>query len=47
MSEAAELLTETIGIAAAIFAMTLVPFVGLAALVAAVVILCRYFRRSK
>jgi Mn2+/Fe2+ NRAMP family transporter len=47
MSDAAGLLTETIGTAAAILVMTLVPLAGVAAFVAGIVFLCRYFRRSK
>ncbi|WP_156916725.1 hypothetical protein [Leisingera aquimarina] len=47
MSDAAVLLTKTFGTAAAIFVMTLVPLAGFAALVAGIVFLCRYFRRSK
>jgi hypothetical protein len=47
MSEASGPLTETIGTAAAILVMTLVPFAGVAAFVAGIVVLCRYFRRSK
>ncbi|WP_323780797.1 hypothetical protein [Leisingera sp.] len=47
MSEAAALLTETFGTAAAILVMTLVPLAGFAALVAGIVFLCRFFRRAK
>lgn len=47
MSDAGEILTEMIGTAAAILVMTLVPLAGIAAFVAGIVFLCRYFRRSK
>lgn len=47
MSDAAEMLTDTIGTAAAILVMTLLPLAGITAFVAGIVFLCRYFRRSK
>jgi len=46
MNEAAALLSEAVTTALAILVMTLGPLIGLAALAAGVVALCRHLRRT-